>query len=70
MARTLKSTKVPFQCEKKVKTVVKGTKDESSQVKDEDEQFFPLVGIFGGSSWLAVRLHRLKLAIAGATSLR
>ena len=31
---------------------------------------FSLVRIFGGSSWLAVRLHRLKLAIAGATSLR
>lgn len=68
MARTLKCTKVPFESEKKVKSVVKGMKDESGQV--EDEQFFPLVGIFGGSSWLAVRLHRLKLAIAGATSLR
>ena len=68
MARTLKSTKVSFESEKKVKTAVKGMKDESGQV--EDEQFFPLVGFFGGSSWLAVRLHRLKLAIAGATSLR
>ena len=26
---------------------------------------FSLVRNFGGSSWLAVRLHRLKLAIAG-----
>ena len=38
MGRTLKSTRVPFQSEKKVKTVVRGTKGESDQV--EDEQIF------------------------------
>ena len=37
----LKSTRVPFQSEKKVKTVcLRGTKGESDQVEVEDEQIF------------------------------
>ena len=35
MVRTLKFTRVPFEREKKVKTVVKGMKMESGQVEDE-----------------------------------
>lgn len=46
--------------------IVDGMKAESDQVEDER---FLFLQIFGGS-WLAVWLHRLKLAIAGATSLR